>query len=56
MEVSVDTKESTETQAYLDDAVAEYIYARNSIETSFLFGIIQLGGILHKHREELKQH
>lgn len=50
------TQPQTETQAYLEDAVAEYIYARNSIQSAFLFGIIQLGGILHKHREELKKH
>ena len=54
--MEVDTKVPTATEAYLEDAVAEYIYARNTIETSFLFWIIQLGWILHKHREELKKH
>lgn len=35
--MEVNTLQPTETEAYLDDAVAEYIYARNSIQTSFLF-------------------
>ena len=46
----------TEEQAYFEDAVAEYIHIRESVASAFLFGIIRMGWVLHKHREELKRH
>ena len=46
----------TEEQAYFEDAVAEYIHIRESVASAFLFGIIRMGGVLSKHREELKKH
>lgn len=44
-----------ESDAYLEDAIAEYIYIRESVASAFLFWIIHMGSILHKHREELKK-